>query len=64
MRSNWESFNVTIRRGMIIILSYAINPIELLGMGINALNVEQFRTVMGTTFSYYTLLMKMKDRRS
>ncbi|XP_070500089.1 putative odorant receptor 85e [Chironomus tepperi] len=64
MRSNWESFNVTIRRGMIIILSYAINPIELLGMKINALNVDQFRAVMGTTFSYYTLLMKMKERRS
>ena len=64
MRSNWESFNVTIRRGMVIILSYAINPIELLGMKINALNVDQFRAVMGTTFSYYTLLMKMKDRRS
>lgn len=61
-RSNWDCFNVTTRRGLIIILTYAKNPIQLIGMKINKLNVDQFQTVMTTTFSYYTLLKKMKER--
>lgn len=62
MRSNWESLNVNLRRGMLIFLTYADNPIQLIGMKINKLNFDQFRAVMGTTFSYYTLLKKMKER--
>lgn len=63
MRSDWETFDIAVRRDMLIILTNAIKPVELTAGKIFKINVEQFRAVMGTAFSYYTLLKNFKEKQ-
>lgn len=48
---------------MVILLTNANKPVELTAGMIYKVNIEQFRKVLGTAFSYYTLLKKLKEKR-
>lgn len=62
MRSNWETFDTSIQRSLVLITTVGAKPIQLSAGKIYKVNVEYFRTVMGTAFSYYTLLKKLKEK--
>ncbi|CAO1411950.1 unnamed protein product [Diamesa serratosioi] len=62
MRSNWQTFVGPVQRCMIILLSNATKPIVLSAGNIYNLDIEQFRTVMSTAFSYYTLLKNLQGK--
>lgn len=63
MRSDWEKFDKSVHKDMILILTKAIKPVELTAGKIYKVNIDQFRNVMGTAFSYYTLLKNLKEKR-
>jgi 7tm Odorant receptor len=62
MRSNWERFDASIQKDMLIVLTNSIKPVEMSAGKIYKVNIEQFRTVIGTAFSYYTLLKNLKEK--
>lgn len=62
MRTDWENFEMKVKRSMLIFLTNASKPVELTAGKIYKVNVEQFRTVLGTAFSYYTLLKNLKEK--
>lgn len=46
---------------MIIILANA-RPVELTAGKVYNVTIDQFRTVMGTAFSYFTLLKNLREK--
>lgn len=64
MRTNWEVFSVSEKRSMLILLTAAHKPVEMTAGKILKVNIEQFRAVLGTAVSYYTLLKNLKEKRS
>lgn len=63
MRTNWERFDKSVRTDMLVIMTNAPKPVVLTAGKIFKMNIEQFQSVLGTAFSYYTLLKKMKEKR-
>lgn len=62
MRSDWNEFSLKDNKSLVIILANAAKPTRLTAGKFLTLSIDQFRTAMGTAFSYYTLLKKMKEK--
>lgn len=63
MRSNWETLDKSVRNDIKIIMTNAAKPVAMTAGKIYRVNVDQFRAVMGTAFSYYTLLKNLKEKQ-
>lgn len=62
MRADWIQLDEANRKSMLIILANATKPTRLTAGKFLTLSIDQFRTAIGTSFSYYTLLQKMKEK--
>lgn len=62
MRSNWEEIDLSIKSSMLIFMTCATKPCIMTAGKMYVVDIEQFRTVMGTAFSYYTLLKNINKK--
>ncbi|CRK97301.1 CLUMA_CG010696, isoform A [Clunio marinus] len=64
MRTKWETFDATLRRDMVLVQRIAAKPIIMTAGGMFYINMNQFRSVISSAFSVFTLLQNLKEKSS